>query len=164
MPCPSSVLRPWLFAVAPFMSPCEDVRFVLVMAGFLAILLIADTFNKSTQPRGTSAKVVDDNVELVKANLDHLLLRQSARDGKQASTLAAASLLWYGGKHPCEVPQTATHCEKSCAKLHDVKLVKTTQPSGESCTERRALLKMQYRATAPAPKEAITFKLLLTRR
>ena len=45
-----------------------DIKFVIVLPGLLDILSIMDTFNKSVQPRGTTAGKNADQISLVKNN------------------------------------------------------------------------------------------------
>ena len=96
----------------------EDIRFFLILAGFLDILVVLDSFNKSTQPRGASADKVEFEINLVSAKLEDMSLRQkSDEQGKDCCIFVKAGLLWWSGKYPERVVKEATHFEKMLVKL-----------------------------------------------
>ena len=149
------------------LKPMEDIRFFLILAGFLDILLVLDTFNKTTQPRGTSAEKVDSEIYLVCVTLEDMAMRQdSDGQGKEPCTFVKAGLLWWAGKHPASVPAKATHFEKMLARFSEVLKVtrKVHNPEGTSMievTDRRVEYTGRYKVKSGGPTKTTVRKIVI---
>ena len=131
----------------------KDIRFYLVLAGILDILMIVHKFNKTTQPGGVSLKKVADALEMCEAELKDLVMRTDTT--KHMARIPERSIAFFDGTHDVPAASTATQFEQMCGRLKVKKMKKRRTRE----IVRTATLAIEYKQNDQARSFEVEMKL-----